>query len=329
MSARGTVEGTQDILSHTTEAKDVSSVFQARKRMYALTLEKQAYNEWRKIDLYMRKNKQPRYTLICEHDGPEYPHIHCLYQYDAPKKINSQFLLGAHIETHVWSPQKYVEYCKALDEKHKSLGVHAEILCEEGELSKAGGRTIREVKQMTKEQRDELPIQYYHIVKDINKRESNDIDIDDWDKDIKIIWFWGMSGSGKSTAAKQYVRTNPEYGRLINVISYVNSFYQGIGNNAKIAIYDDFRDSDMKAAEFVKLIDYRKHTLNIKGDEIINNYKLIIFTSLQNPKNIYRSYMEEDRIQWLRRMEVIHIPGTDEWGKMARYMLWLDECADD
>ena len=300
-----------------------------KAKMWCLTIHEANFKDFDLCISYLKRSAQLTYLLVCEHNLP-HPHFHVFAQYknnvlcDA-KKIN--FIHVKRFKSY-GTPQQYINYCKGLDEKHQKLGVKCKIVIEEGESRKSGGVTIRDVEKMSQDERKDLPFQYFNIVKNINRCETNDIDIDDWDKEVKIIWIWGMSGTGKSTAAKQYVRTHPEYGRKINVLSYMNGFYQGVGNTAKIAIYDDFRDSDMKAAEFVKLIDYRKRTLNIKGDEKINKYQLIIITSLQNPKWIYRNYYEEDRIQWLRRMEIEHIPGNGEWGKMARFLLWLDECAE-
>ena len=64
---------------------------------------------------------------------------------------------------------------------------------------------------------------------------------------------------------------------------------------------------------FIKFIDYNKHPLNIKGGSIINNYELIIITSVQNPELIYMNVGDEPRKQWLRRMEIIDMrPKSEE-----------------
>ena len=61
----------------------------------------------------------------------------------------------------------------------------------------------------------------------------------------------------------------------------------------------------MRPDEFVRLIDYNKHWLNVKGGKILNNYKLIIFTSVQDIVNIYKNVTGEPRAQWIRRVETI------------------------
>ena len=46
--------------------------------------------------------------------------------------------------------------------------------------------------------------------------------------------------------------------------------------------------------------------MNVKGGHVKNNYKLIIFTSVQRLREIYRNVDEyERREQWERRIEVI------------------------
>lgn len=96
-----------------------------------------------------------------------------------------------------------------------------------------------------------------------------------------------------------------KYGTKVNIVKYVNSFWQGVGN-AKIAIYDDFRDSHMHPSEFINFIDYNKHTINIKGGEKQNEYSLIIITSVQDPHYIYMGMKDDEpRRQWLRRMTIV------------------------
>lgn len=140
---------------------------------------------------------------------------------------------------------------------------------------------------------------------------ENDIDIEDWKKSIKVYYIQGPSGIGKTEKAKEIIRQNKDkYGTKINRIKYENSFYLGIGN-AKIAIYDEFRDSHMKASEFINLIDYNKQTMNTKGGEKNNNYELIIITTVQKITDIYHNMIGEPRKQWERRIEVIDMYEED------------------
>lgn len=143
---------------------------------------------------------------------------------------------------------------------------------------------------------------YYNVYTKAKAEQANDIDIDDWKKDVKVYWIQGPSGIGKTERAKQIIREQPR--EKVNILKYENGFWSGIGS-APYAIYDDFRDSHMKASEFINFIDYNKHSMNIKGGTKINNYKLIIITSVQRIEEIYRGMDDEPRQQWMRRVEVI------------------------
>ena len=66
----------------------------------------------------------------------------------------------------------------------------------------------------------------------------------------------------------------------------------------------------MKANEFIKFIDYNSQQMNIKGGSVMNNFKLIIITSIIRPDDIYRNVPAESKVQWMRRIQVI-----DMWPK--------------
>lgn len=184
-----------------------------------------------------------------------------------------------------------------------------ETIYQSGEIpAKNGFVKINEVKKMTQMERDELPLQYFNIVNKMNDEEANDIDIDEWKKDVQVYWIMGPSGIGKTERAKEIVRENVDkYGRRINEVKYKDPFWSGIGT-AKIAIYDDFRDSHMHPSEFINFIDYNMHSMNVKGGRKQNHYSLIIITSVQDPHYIYMGMKDEEpRRQWLRRMTIVDL----------------------
>ena len=62
----------------------------------------------------------------------------------------------------------------------------------------------------------------------------------------------------------------------------------------------------MPPEEFINLVDYRRHELQIKGGHVINNYELIIFTTVQRFNQLYGNVDDyERREQWERRITVI------------------------
>lgn len=154
---------------------------------------------------------------------------------------------------------------------------------------------------------DELDWNMYNTWKKIHDEENNDIDVDDWHKEIKVYYIQGPSGIGKTERAKNIIRENKKkYGTKFNRVKYENGFWIGTGTpEIKIAIYDDFRDSHMKASEFINFIDYNKQIMNVKGGSRQNNYNLIIITSTQRLNELYHNMADEPKKQWMRRIELI------------------------
>lgn len=142
--------------------------------------------------------------------------------------------------------------------------------------------------------------------------EPKKIKVNDWKKNIKVYYIWGKSKTGKSDMVEEILRK--ENVEEFEEVKHINQFWDGIINGYGACVYDDWRDSHMKASEFINFIDYRTHNLNIKGGSVRNNYNLIIISTVQDPEMIYNSLGDEPKKQWLRRMEIIHTidDGRDE-----------------
>lgn len=137
---------------------------------------------------------------------------------------------------------------------------------------------------------------------------NDEVDVEDLAKDTKVFYISGPSGIGKTERAKQIIREHKDkYGSKISMVKHTNEFWMGVGSGRNIALYDDFRDSHMKASEFINFIDYNKHPMNIKGGSCMNDYQLIIITSVQPLCSIYQKMQGEPRQQWLRRITEIQL----------------------
>lgn len=241
---------------------------------------------------------------MTEHHGSSNKHYHVYVQYNSSKYLSYSRLYGAHVEEAKGSAQQNIDYCWAKDEKHKREGVTATLITEEGEVKLKGGNwNVKAIRES--ENPDELPGVLYNTWKKV-KRDSTVTKAKDFRKSIKVYWIQGPSGVGKTNKAidiaTEWEETNDTG---TDFIKFVNGFYLGTTPTARVAIYDDFRDNHMSASEFINLIDYNKHWMNIKGDSILNNYNCIIITSVQKFNRIFRNVDDEPRAQWERRVEVI------------------------
>lgn len=280
-------------------------------RHFQLTL-----NEVSKYDAlksYLTGLKNNNYFISCLECAPStgHNHIHIYVQFDRCIQLGVSKCQGAHIEVCRGSPQQNVEYIKK----------DGNILDEIGTLRIAGNPTIREIRNMTSDEIEELPWQMYNSAKKIKEETANDLNVNDiYKPDLKVIYIWGPSGIGKSKRAFEIVGEN---GGIFNQLKFDGNFWHGVGT-ATVCVYDDFRDSHMKPSEFINFIDYNVHPLNIKGGTRMNKYKLIIITSVQNPENLYMNVGDEPRRQWLRRMEIFSMEEDATIDTMEE-----DECLGD
>ncbi|ORX42955.1 hypothetical protein BCR36DRAFT_415806 [Piromyces finnis] len=237
---------------------------------FILTLNPSALEFYADIKTYLKSLVGLKYFLVTEHIGQAQKHYHIFVQYQNSKNLSIRRLKGAHLERCYGSAQQNIRYCKAEDEKH-----------------------VREGKK-------------------------NRLSLGSWRKHVKVYYIQGPSAIGKSERAEELIRKyyndkgieDPDE-MYFDELKYDKSgFYSGItlDNPSEVAVFDDFRAGVMKPEEFINLIDYRVHNLNIKGGSAKNNYKLIIFTSVQKLSSIYRNVDEfERREQWERRIELINM----------------------
>lgn len=291
---------TAQVMTAQVSGNTTPSTFRARS--FLLTL-----NECEKYEGLLQeltKLKSLKYLVSAKELAPttQHEHIHIYIHFESSYKLSKKILsFGSHVDICKGSPKQCIDYVKK----------DGNILDEIGEQPTQGkSHTVKDLQEINNP--SELDWKEFNTWSKIHQNMANDIDIDSWNKEVKVYYIQGPSGVGKTEKAKQIVRENIEkYGRKINRVKCENSFWIGVGEEAKIAIYDDFRDSHMKASEFVNFIDYNKQIMNIKGGSKINNYELIIITSVQNINDIYRNMIGEPRKQWLRRIEVIDMYEED------------------
>lgn len=300
-----------------------------RARHFQLTINN--LSAYEKVLDYLLNLKSLRYLLACKETAPSTgkEHVHIYANFINTIRLSLKKTCGAHVECCRGSPKQNIDYIRK----------DGNIIYEYGEEPKQGKINFNydEIKNLTTKDildNEDLGICHKKMLLNIKKEidQSEPLKASDflnqWSKfdDLNVFYICGESGSGKSQMAKKivsnYVAKNPDAN--IDLIKYDNGFYNGATGKSEIGFYDEFRDSHMKASEFINLIDYNKHNMNIKGSKVMNNYKLIIITSIIHPKNIYCNMPEETKEQWLRRIKIINMSTSNveeriNWDNLIKF----------
>lgn len=115
-----------------------------------------------------------------------------------------------------------------------------------------------------------------------------------------VTWIWGKTGSGKSKMAFEKVCQGDDCYEKDQT-----KWWDGYDKH-KTVIMDDFRSSNMKLNELLKILDRYPHRIECKGGYRQLLAKNIIITCILHPKDAY-NVPEEPIEQLLRRIdEIIH-----------------------
>lgn len=268
-------------------------------RHWALTI-------WNKSDVDKLKNdKHIRYIISGIEKCPTTDKIH--YQTYIFTKANIRWsylkslLPTASIEKCIKSPEHNIKYCS----KDNNLYIESGIKPHKGkklcnlELLKMSDQDIIQ----------SLPLNQIKNALFLKSNFNNDLNINDLTKPMSVYFISGPSGIGKTTIhAKKIIEDN---GGIYNKVKYTNGYWSGVNvfGNCHVALYDEWRDSHMPVSEFINFIDYTKNNMNIKNiGTHFNNYNIIIITTIQKLKNIYRGICDEEpRLQWERRINYINL----------------------
>ena len=241
------------------------------------------------------RSLSPNYMIGCKENAPTTGHVHMhLYaQFVNARRLSLKKLCGAHVDVCKGSCQQNIAYVKK----------DGDVIVEEGTPRFKGGYTIKEVENMDAETRKVLPVQMYNIVQKVDAVEKKYIKPLEYYKKMDVFYVYGESGAGKTKwCIDDMVKNNVEQ---FNEVKYDGSFWHGVTEDCSVCLYDDWRDSHMKPAEFVNFVDYNRHVMNVKGGTARNNYTRIYITSVQPPEEIYKNINGEPRKQWERRMKII------------------------
>lgn len=294
-----------------------------KARMFILTVNEKSLTHYEDIKNYFINLKSNNYYLCCEHIGQENKHYHIFVQFTSALSPSLKKLYGSHVEKCLGSPQQCINYVKAEDDKHIKLGVKSILIDEYGEVRQSGNfKSIKEVKQMSKEDREDLPIQYYNTIKKINEEEQEEETFmnmlteieNDTLKGPEVYYITGPSGKGKTYGA--YKLALSKYDKKdIGKMLINNNFFKITNDKAKCFVIEEFRPSQLHASDFLQLIDKYGFNCNIKGGFITIRPECFIICSIIPPEEIYKEEINE---QFRRRLtEVFEI---DENHELKKYI---------
>ena len=139
------------------------------------------------------------------------------------------------------------------------------------------------------------------------------------DRDMNVMYFFGSSGTGKTTWAK-YLATDKNYSIFVSGSS--NDPLQGYLGQECI-ILDDIRGSDWKINDLLKFIDNNTNSLvkSRYSNKLLNDCKLIILTSVLSIEGLYQTLANNDSepIEQLKRRCTDYIEFTIDTLKCFKY----------
>ena len=139
-------------------------------------------------------------------------------------------------------------------------------------------------------------------------------------RDMRVMLFHGVTGAGKTTLAKIYCEKN----NLTYVVSSTSNDALQDYKGQAVFIFDEFRDSDMKFNDLLKLLDNNtSSTSKSRYRNVILDAKMIIITTSIDPYTLYdgmgdknsekqRRQGRDSRTQLYRRISTIwHVTPKD------------------
>lgn len=239
--------------------------------------------------------------ISCKETAPTTGHVHVHIYALFNQPVRWRQVCGEHVEVCRGSHKQNIAYiCKNGD-------IIEKCNLEEVRDTKI---TAAELMKMSSEEVKQLGPYHFKLWTNIRLFDQSMTRDQIYKPGIVVHYIWGESGSGKTKKVFDMIGE----GRFDRV-KHVGSFWLGVSTdpNVKVAWYDDFRDSDMKPAEFINFIDYYVNDMNVKGGHVPNHYQVIYITSVQPPEELYKNMtLEEPRKQWMRRLNVIHVEDEDK-----------------
>lgn len=245
-------------------------------------------------------------------------HIHIFIQYKYAREMGVNFLrkiYNAHVAPHEkYNPTAIIRYIKCDDKKHKNEEWGSEIIEEIG-VGKTNNQfpSIAEVREMPKEERDQLGIQYKNINKELDeldmKKKIYTDKIHHRRKQIEVSYYFGTGGTGKTEMG--YCELEKYEDEEGGILTFDDTGKGELENpdidttKIKILLINEFRDSQIKFCDFLAYLLNEKPIRKLYGYYYFPNLEKIVITSSQDPYHIYPNKLE-NRKQIYRRLTYVY-----------------------
>lgn len=309
---------------------------QTRSRGWCMTI-----NNYTEEDVATFNNPKIIKQVICYVYGYEVapttgtPHLQCFIYYANQKyfsEVKKHFKRARIVKAK--TTQRAFDYCKKGEQPHEewehfgteglNYGKNAKFV-EHGECPKQGKRTdLAFVAEQVKEQKlsvDEvalsMPYVYHEYGRTLHKIEDIVMRKKVRDFHTMGIWYYGLTGSGKSKIAFKDFDSETHY-----VWNLKNNWNDGY-TQQPIVIIDDFR-GQLKFSELLNMCDINNtYFAERRGRERLTFMsKEVIITSSLPPQSVYKNLDADDKWdQFYRRFRVYHIETKKLFDKVLKQLL--------
>lgn len=253
-------------------------------------------NNYSEEDLNKLKSLECKYIVIGKEIGKsKTKHLQGYIEFYNQKDFSwlKKFNERIHWEKRYGTSKQASDYCKKEDKE----------AFEKGTISRPGSRTdlqeaYKEIEESNKI-RNVIATRPNHQVIKTMKEYLTYSEKGRTDKP-NVIWIYGPTGIGKTKLAHELIEGDV-------YIKDETKWWEGYDNH-ETCIIDDFRGSQMKLTNLLRLLDRYENRVEIKGGSRQFKCKKIIITSIKSPYDVY-NFGEEPIKQLIRRLDqIIELP---------------------
>lgn len=128
----------------------------------------------------------------------------------------------------------------------------------------------------------------------------------DIERQKHVIWFYGGSGSGKTTVAKRLMAGTPHY--LVDTADWRPY------NRERILFFDDIRKHYCEPRELLRIADWPPYIANVKYGHKALFHDTVVVTNIDHPETFWTNNFPKEPVdQWMRRItKIVKVDNADQ-----------------